>query len=307
VKRQAVEWRRVSNLKNTFKIIFTFFLTIILSNFNSNYAHSWDGAGHEIVSLIAYKQLTPNARNKVKELLRCHPAFQSNDITSSLALASVWPDTLRRKKNDYRNWHHYKNIFYFDDPLLEFTVPEYYFMAGDDKYNAVSEMEECRQNLKEMKPGEEQITAERLSWLIHLAGDIHQPLHAISRCTSSHPRGDKGGNDFKIPDHSADNLHAYWDKIPGSIIQEEGKTPGEFSDELIKAYPKNLFRAQLQEEDFQKWADESYDIAVKNVYTNIREGNPVSESYKQNAREIVKKRLTLAGYRLGDLLNKIFG
>lgn len=53
-----------------------------------------------------------------------------------------------------------------------------------------------------------------LRLLIHYLGDIHQPLHCLSRVDKDYPVGDKGGNDFKLPNHySADNLHSVWDAV----------------------------------------------------------------------------------------------
>jgi hypothetical protein len=53
-----------------------------------------------------------------------------------------------------------------------------------------------------------------LRLLIHLVGDMHQPLHCMSRIDDQYPQGDKGGNAFKLPNHySADNLHSVWDSV----------------------------------------------------------------------------------------------
>ena len=55
--------------------------------------------------------------------------------------------------------------------------------------------------------------------LIHYIGDIHQPLHASSRYTKYYPRGDEGGNDFRIKvinkeaGETPNNLHSLWDSI----------------------------------------------------------------------------------------------
>lgn len=50
--------------------------------------------------------------------------------------------------------------------------------------------------------------------LIHYLGDIHQPLHCLSRVDQNYPVGDKGGNDFKLPNHyDANNLHSLWDSV----------------------------------------------------------------------------------------------
>jgi len=67
-----------------------------------------------------------------------------------------------------------------------------------------------------------------LRFLVHYVGDVHQPLHAMSRVNHRYPKGDRGGNLFRIPDkdrsgwwnswltHLWDsgskwNLHAVWD------------------------------------------------------------------------------------------------
>ena len=57
-----------------------------------------------------------------------------------------------------------------------------------------------------------------LAWLLHLVGDIHQPLHCSSRVTPDEalPRGDAGGNTFRLDDNR--NLHGYWDRILGEAI-----------------------------------------------------------------------------------------
>src|SRR5439155_20249015 len=68
----------------------------------------------------------------------------------------------------------------------------------------------------------EPLSAYNLAWLIHLVGDVHQPLHCVSRFTGSHldetthaDRGDLGGNLFKLDD-PAKNLHSLWDDALGS-------------------------------------------------------------------------------------------
>ena len=56
--------------------------------------------------------------------------------------------------------------------------------------------------------------------LIHFVGDIHQPLHCVSRYTKKHPNGDRGGNDFKLQHGQYRNLHLLWDAI---VTLDDGK------------------------------------------------------------------------------------
>ena len=37
-----------------------------------------------------------------------------------------------------------------------------------------------------------------IAWIMHLAGDIHQPLHTSARVTDLEPKGDQGGNLFLL-------------------------------------------------------------------------------------------------------------
>jgi hypothetical protein len=61
---------------------------------------------------------------------------------------------------------------------------------------------------------EDEAKSEALRLLIHYIGDIHQPLHATSRVDSKYPKGDAGGNFFKVPTKSdAKNLHSVWDAV----------------------------------------------------------------------------------------------
>ena len=80
--------------------------------------------------------------------------------------------------------------------------------------NALSKIVEFRAALGDPSVAAN-IQAYDLAWLLHLVGDIHQPLHAVARFTTQHPAGDRGGNDFKIQG-TPDNLHSLWDDLLGS-------------------------------------------------------------------------------------------
>lgn len=59
-------------------------------------------------------------------------------------------------------------------------------------------------------------TAERAlfaRYLVHVAGDIHQPLHSVSLFNETYPSGDRGGNSLKIVllNGTVNNLHSFWD------------------------------------------------------------------------------------------------
>src|ERR1700758_3364100 len=49
-------------------------------------------------------------------------------------------------------------------------------------------------------------------WLMHMVGDIHQPLHCLTRVSATHPDGDRGGN-LVLLNGPAKNLHFFWDDV----------------------------------------------------------------------------------------------
>jgi hypothetical protein len=67
-----------------------------------------------------------------------------------------------------------------------------------------------------------------LTWLLHLVGDIHQPLHCTAVFSEQFPNGDKGGNDAFIRIRSSPvKLHAFWDGLLGN-----GTTAGAINSDV---------------------------------------------------------------------------
>ena len=144
-------------------------------------------------------------------------------------------------------------------------------------------------------------------WLEHIVGDVHQPLHATSRFTKNHPKGDAGGNFLAFCDKPCtDELHAYWDGLLGdspsiAAVTKTGKSL------LASGIPDG---ADIK--DPAKWVDESSALAKSTVYVApISDDNDPSvtisprpdAAYQTNATAVARLRVTLAGYRLAELLN----
>ena len=154
---------------------------------------AWNATGHRIVAAIAYDRLTPQAKARVDELLKQHPDFAGLSPRDAFLAAAVWPDTIKGDSRFYddiaanpkptpllpgfpsmarhTNWHYVDLPFSPDGTRLE----------RPKKPNALTEL---RRILKEPE-----LTAYDLPWLIHLTGDVHQPLHCTSRFTSALPKG----------------------------------------------------------------------------------------------------------------------
>ena len=63
-------------------------------------------------------------------------------------------------------------------------------------------------------PTEQEALSVAVRFLVHYMGDLHQPLHTIARVNDDYPKGDQGGNLFKLPKvNNTDNLHSIWDSM----------------------------------------------------------------------------------------------
>jgi len=148
-------------------------------------------------------------------------------------------------------------------------------------------------------------TAMRL--LIHYVGDVHQPLHSTSRINDEFPKGDRGGNSFKLDDPLGE-LHAVWDSVLGEF---SGYATLPFSDADWDTYTANARRIRgaypvpddvASNLDFSSWAKEANVLAKNVVYKGVKENEKVPESYITANKPIAEKQLAIGGARLANLL-----
>ena len=171
-------------------------------------ASAWDRVGHLVVDAIAWEHMSEPTRERAVEILRAAPrdaglALSGFGPRELFVRSGYWPDVVRdeawpvrKEKYDHPTWH-YVNHFWREDgtPLPEMGLN--------------GELLERLEALAGTVPD-----AVELAWLLHLVGDVHQPLHSSARVTNAEPHGDRGGNDFALDDpESWGNLHAFWDSI----------------------------------------------------------------------------------------------
>lgn len=267
----------------------------------------WDG-GHMVVAEVALKHLDPSARRQAEELVKTFAEFYPNH--STFLTAATWMDYVRQQGglSGFDSWH-YTDIPYDPDSVLSDCQKQ--------KLVGASEASDVRGAIKSAVTT---LTRDRSSRfekafmlyvLLHTVGDIHMPCHTCSRFTKELPEGDQGANLFKAGPDGDVNLHQFWDSGLGSLPFP--KSPPTSEDiakvesvalALMKQYPPEHFPA-MNELNPDLWAQEGYDIAVHDVYA-LKEFQPISKEYIENGQRISQERLTLAGYRLAALLNKIF-
>lgn len=300
-------------------------------------AYGWNSTGHCIVAYIAYKSLTNEARIGVDNLLRAHldynkisakarqevSQFSGNTRFAIFVRAATWADDIKADPRyinsgardgfdesnmpptqtdapdmlQHRSWHFIEMPFSTDGTQLSDPVSP----------NLLEAITRLRSELSDSTLPDN-ARAYALVWLIHLVGDIHQPLHCTTRFSIKHgpPFGDAGGNLFQITYKSqAMSLHTYWDALLGTSQSFAFIKNG--ANLITKKYkPKSPI--DLSE---QAWAEESFSLAKSFVYTiapdNVDNSRPVvSTSYNAKAEQIAAKQALMASYRLAAILNETF-
>jgi len=162
-----------------------------------------------------------------------------------------------------------------------------------------------------------------LRYIIHMMGDLHEPLHCISRCSPKHPKGDMGGNLFRVNNSHYTNLHKYWDAMGGQYEaiaslcpygndavchKNEAKRAQAVDEEattLVLMHPVSSLSAFDPDDitGFEHWARQSWQVAVDSVYTGIDNGGTPSLQYQHRTQETTRKLVVLGGHRLAVLLN----
>ena len=253
-----------------FKIIF---LASILINSNIDNNIVWGKVGHRVVGKIAETVITEKTKNEINKILD----------GESIAMVSTWADEKRSdpKFDKYGIWH------YVNMPL-----DKSYSEANHTQENIVTVIKKSTELLKSDSLSKEEKKF-YLKFLIHLIGDIHQPLH-VGRAE------DRGGNDIKVNffDNKS-NLHSVWDS---DMINNYRISYTEFSNYLININENN---EKLIIGDVEAWANESQEL-VKDIYSTVKSGDRLGYEYIYLNFPIVKQRLYQGGIRLGRLLNEIF-
>ena len=193
--------------------------------------------------------------------------------------------------------------------------------------NAVQALKKSLAELKDDKtPAAQKAVA--LCWILHLTGDIHQPLHGAALLSASRfrqlPMGDKGGNDVPVHENygiiqgpSKPNMHSLWDNMLGTDSSPTGVKS--LADSFMAAHPKSSLTDDLKVTQIEDWSRESNAAAIKSVYTpevlamvKANEDHPhtplpafeVTDAYLAQAKPEAQTRAALAAYRTAWLLSQ---
>ena len=240
---------------------------------------SWGVVGHRSIGQIAENHLSKKAKIAVKEILG----------SESLAMVSTYPDEIRSyKQYAYTAPWHYVNVAH--GLTSEQFKKE---LVGMEKANIYKAILNCTNDLKSStKTKEEKVFA--LKFLVHLVGDLHQPMHTGRS-------EDSGGNAIKVKlMRKESNLHGLWDS---GLIDYAGMTYKELA-QACDDVPKQD-KLAWQKDDVATWAFESY-IISQQLYAEAAVNPEFDYDYYPKHADLIKKRLAQAGIRLAGVLNEIY-
>ena len=303
-------------------------------------ARAWGCKGHQTVALIAVKHLTPAAKQLAATLLAVDPGRKNSGTPcgttglDALAAASTWADAVRIHGKD--------DGFHYIDIPRGASREAISSVCGTPRSCVTSAIAD-QVAIVEDKNADPQARAAAIRYIIHLVGDLHQPLH----CTTN---GDRGANCvpvgyFKSKPHpnkqsTTDlddynpNLHAVWDKqiVEKDMAAHGAATAEAYANVLDAAFATEIAIWKTQGIHLEDWAWDSHEHAEDIAYGDLPKAVPVDahpdadpsacadnnrignrmlhkhiilgQPYQDQAASVVEERLAMAGIRLAVVLNE---
>ena len=267
-------------------------------------ALAWGEEGHRMVGVIADKYLTPEARRQVLALLKYDRLADAQPSQRrTLGEIAYWADEIKDMP-----WGRRRSAWHYDDiPVCGAADASQYCNKGACASAQLTRHLDMLANKGELLRRRN----EALKWVVHLVGDIHQPLHAANH-------GDRGGNTVQVsffgerdnPPYGTINLHAIWDvHMVRRLIREKG---GE--DAVVSRGIGDAQRAAWEQGSISEWVNESHELARDLVYPSLPAAFSCSgritgiltigEEYYSRAGPMIETQIRKAGIRLARVLNE---
>lgn len=320
------------------RFIFNSLVTLLLA-FATTSAVAWDSVGHRISAAVALEFVSAEVRAELVGILSAHPRYQEDFLDSIprfvnrddeaqlsrwlLGQAAYWPDIARglpepdREQYNRPSWHYtdgawvrgsaaFQGNEYIDlEPFADIPGVASAEIREEDQVINVSTAIDYNTRILANPNANPAERAVALCWVLHLMGDIHQPLHAGALFSPElFARGDRGGNAVTIDDS---NLHSRWD---GALT--DGGLEAELAE--IMQLLTGFSRPQIEgvDSDWDQWLNESRMTLLNLVYSpTIRaairsaeasgrelETLSLDDAYVSSMQQVARQRLGLAGLRL---------
>jgi hypothetical protein len=318
------------------KFVRVIFVSILLAFAGASPAFAWHDVGHRATASIAFDAMSPDEQRAIVAILKSHPRFAEDfaahmppSVAKSsetekgrwlLEQAATWPDLIQTLGDDVRQeynrsrWHYINLIVYLTD------ADEAAFGGSFDHNMSTSFEPPLRQNLNIIQALRGNLIVWRdsmaspakkavaLCWILHLTGDLHQPLHNVALFSKPYfPTGDRGGNNIEVVwGDGTRNLHAVWDGLPTdmenldpparTLLTIETDTVDDAAIEEWMSHHANLARRFAYPEDVKAQL-------LARLTNSEAPLIDVSHEYLIRARSIARRQVNLAGHRIARLLN----
>jgi hypothetical protein len=277
-----------------------------------------------VVAELAYQRLSVEQRQEIAAILRLHPHWDEFLIAERPAnvpeeqwafwRAATWPDWVKHHHEQFNKpkWH------YVDFPFVPPGSAEHaeaHELRGE---NILMALPLCIDKARGTTGQEKAIY---LCWVMHLIGDIHQPLHCVSLYCEQFPKGDHGGNDslYRLGAKRIIKLHPFWDDLLGKSVTHSSVSKGaQEAQEAVGANRVEVTREEQANPSIESWAKESFALAVAYAYANGRiipavadrrrdptEVPEAPENYTQQAGLVARVCIAKAGERLAGVIGQI--
>ena len=261
-------------------------------------ALAFGDSGHSIVAELAQRRLSEKTLTAIADLI---------GAGTSLASLSTWADDFKFTSagTKTKRWH-------FIDVDIDQPNPTQACALDPNEGDCIVAALKREITLLSDKTASRNARADALRFVVHLLGDLHQPLHCSER------KGDGGGNGLAVtfqgkgPDgkpRTTDlSFHQLWDE---TLISAHSFSWGSYTAELEITLVPGLTPGSLQGDYIANWANECFTAGVA-VYRLLPAAAVsgrflVDEAYQKQAQPILDRSLALAGMRLGAVLNEALG
>ena len=265
----------ISNFRKSVLTLYVFILLLVLPLVS----YCWGVTGHRVVAEIAQSHLSSKAKKELRKLIG----------KESLSQWANWPDFIKSDTThtwDMASKWHYVNIpgnLGKDDFIKALKG-----LTGENLYSQIQAM---TSQLKDKSlPVEKRQIA--LRFLIHLVGDLHQPLH-VGR------EEDQGGNKISVNwFEKTTNLHSVWDN---ALIDFQQYSYSEYARALDIASESDV--ETWQNSSLEEWFYDSYQLANK-VYASVPADGKLGYKYNYIFKQDLDMQLLKGGLRLALLINE---
>jgi hypothetical protein len=291
------------NMKYVRQRIFNLLLILLPS-----FALCWWDAPHMIIMEICRNQLDSKTICRVEKIIK----YLEHEFpeSSCFLTAACFPDDLTPNGlSGFKVWHGILTPYSPDGFLTKHAEGCISSLINENNlHSAIFQSLIILKNPQSCKWQQSFM----LRFLLHSVGDIHQPLHCIQLYSEKFPYGDLAGHRFLLNASEFKNLHHLWDAAFGigkkhynrPLSQEDREEIQMIAKTIMLSFPpENL---PINQMDYRKWSEESFQFAVDFAYNNLSENGLLSPNYLEQGKNIVMYQIALAGYRLANLLKELF-